>query len=153
MTPDEVERLLQIWKVPVVPEGTARVRGYDLETYRELAKQTECLDYDCAFGGDFCRYAEIGERGCCAECGATFGHWRKEAGALDAATLKVMAEQYDPEDGFWRTGIGCLLPRALRSPTCLYTICSDQKLSNEDKELLNRIRCGPETPGKRGFLE
>lgn len=139
---EEAEKLLSNWGITLVPEEAARVRGYDLYTYRSLAKQTGQIDYDCGFGDDFCRYAEIGDRGCCAECARTFGHWRKEAGALDKFSVNTMAEHYDPEDGFWRAGVGCLLARELRSPTCLYTICSDLKMSVEDKDLIARIRLG-----------
>ena len=139
---DEVEKILGNWNVALVSRDAARVRGHDLNTYRSLAKQTEHIDYDCSSGDYFCRYEEIGDRGCCAECASTFGHWRKESGALDELSAKTMAEHYDPEDGFWRADVGCLLPRALRSPTCLYTICSDLKMSVEDKDLLSRIRNG-----------
>ena len=138
----EVQKIFGKWGVAIVLEEAVRIRGYAIDTYKTLAKQTEYIDYDCRIGDEFCRYTEIGDKGCCAECACTFGHWRKEAGALDEGSLKTLAEYYDSVDGFWREGTGCLIPRALRSPTCLYTICSDLKMSVGDKDLLSRIRLG-----------
>lgn len=126
----------------IVPEGAARVHGFDLDVYRGLARETKDVDYDCDFRDGCCRARGPEDKNCCSECACTFGYWRREAGALDEATARAMAEAYDPQKGFWREGSGCLLPRELRSPICLYILCSDAKLSGGDRYLLDKIHHG-----------
>ncbi len=126
----------------IVPRGTARVRGFDLDVYRELAKQTENVDYDCRFRDGHCRSRGAGDKNCCSECACTFGYWRKDDGAMDEDTVRTMAGLYDKRTGFRREDSGCLLPRELRSPICLYILCSDAKLSGGDRYLLDKIHHG-----------
>lgn len=128
--------------ISLVPKEEARVRGYDPETYRELAKRTENVDYDCDFKNGICRGKVLGRNGCCMHCASTFGYWEKEDRGLDEETVKAMAEFYDSDKGFLRDGCGCILPREYRSPTCLYIFCSDAKMSGLDRELLYRIQFG-----------
>jgi hypothetical protein len=139
---EEVMSLLKSWNVAIVPRGEARVRGFDLDTYRGLAKQTGQVDYDCDFRDGCCRERGPGDKNCCSECARTFGYWRKEERALDEETVRTMAEHYDPRTGFKREDTGCLLPRELRSPICLYILCSDAKLSGGDRYLLHKIHYG-----------
>jgi hypothetical protein len=109
---------------------------------RGLAKQTEDVDYDCNFHDGCCRARGPGDKNCCSECACTFGYWRKEPGALDEETVRIMAEFYNERWGFRHEDSGCLLPRELRSPICLYILCSDAKLSGGDKFLLDKIHYG-----------
>ncbi len=139
---EEVMELLEQWGVAIVPKDVARVRGFDLETYWGLAKATEDVDYDCNFHDGCCRDRGPGDKNCCSECACTFGYWRREPGALDEATVRTMAEVYDLRTGFRREDTGCMLPRELRSPICLYILCSDAKLSGGDQYLLDKIHHG-----------
>jgi hypothetical protein len=139
---EDIKKLLAAWNVTIVPREEVRVRGFELDIYRELAKQTEDVDYDCNFKDGCCRDRGPGDKNCCSECACTFGYWRKEAGALDEATVRIMAEVYDPRRGFKREDCGCLLPRELRSPICLYVLCSDAKLTGGDRYLLDKIHFG-----------
>jgi hypothetical protein len=139
---EEVVGLLKSWNVAIVPPGAARVSGFDLATYRGLARETEHVDYDCNFKDGCCRERGPGMKNCCSECACTFGYWRKEPGALDEATVRIMAEVYDLRYGFRRENTGCLLPRELRSPICLYKLCSDAKLTGGDRYLLDKIHYG-----------
>ena len=139
---EELKDLLGKWEVAVVPKEAARVRGYGVDAYRRLARQTENVDYDCGFRGGVRRSRDAGGRECCSECAGTFGYWLHEDGRLDEDSLKKMAEYYDVRLGFRREGSGCQLPRELRSPTCLFIHCSDVKMSGEEKELLYRIHYG-----------
>ncbi len=142
---DELVKLLQRWKISVVPKESMRVRGHDVDTFRQLAKQTETIDYDCDFTKGYCDSPRaMGRDGCCVapKCAATLGYWRKEGNTLDSDTAQKLAIYYDPQKGFLREGAGCVLPRELRSPICLYLHCSDAKMSDDDKILLARIRYG-----------
>lgn len=139
---DELEKLLQGLNIAVVPKGLARVRGHDMDIYRALARQTGTIDYDCDFRNGECRSMASGDRVCCLKCAATFGYWCKEPAALDEDTVKTMARFWDARTGFMRDNAGCILPRELRSPTCLYIFCSDAKMSGADRELLYRIQYG-----------
>jgi hypothetical protein len=139
---DEFEQLLSRLNITVVPKDARRIRGYDVDTYRTLAKQTESIDWDCRSGDDFCRYLHVNGVGCCADCVDTCGHWQREGRMLDEDSAGKMAEYCDMRDGFCHDDRGCVLPRELRSPVCLYHICSDARMTEADKELLRKLSCG-----------
>jgi hypothetical protein len=138
----DLKKLLQERNITIIPKEAMRVRGFDMDTYRDLAKQTEKIDYDCDFHDGFCRGKAMGNSGCCHRCAGAFGYWYKEGNMIDEDTAEKMAEFYDETTGFLRDGVGCLLPRELRSPTCLYIYCSDEKMSGEEKALLLRLQYG-----------
>lgn len=137
----EFEMFLRGLGVAIVPKAAARIRGYAVDEYRELAGRTEGIDFDCSDGDGYCRYAHVREGACCLDCVDTCGHWQRER-ALDEESAHRMAPYCDASDGFCREGTGCILPRELRSPVCLYHVCSDARLTEDDKKLLRRIRCG-----------
>jgi hypothetical protein len=142
MDDDELKNVLRERNINLVPKEAMRVRGFDVDTYRKLAKQTESIDYDCDFRDGICRSLSAGGNGCCLKCVDAFGYWLKEGGAVDEDTANRMAEYFDEKTGFLRESTGCILPRELRSPTCLYIFCSDAKMSGEDRLLLYRIEYG-----------
>jgi hypothetical protein len=139
---EEFEQLLSRLGISVIPLEDRRIRGYDVRAYRRLAKRTEGMDFDCADGSSFCKYIHVRDGACCVDCVDTCGHWQREGRMLDEDSARLMAPYCDINDGFCREGTGCILPRELRSPVCLYHICSDAKLTDDDKEILRRIRCG-----------
>ena len=139
---EQFKDLLVKWNIGIVPKGEARVRGLALEVYRGLAKETGNVDYDCNFHDGHCRCRGAGDKNCCSECACMLGYWRKEIGALDEDIVRTMAGFYDARTGFRREDSGCLLPRELRSPICLYILCSDAKLSGGDRYLLDKIHHG-----------
>ncbi len=139
---DEFEQLLFSLGISIIPKDARRIRGYDVDTYRGLAKQTEGMDFDCADENSFCKYIHVREGACCLDCVDTCGHWQREGHMIDGDSARKMAEFCDIQEGFCRDGKGCILPRELRSPVCLYHICSDAKMTEEDKELLRKIKCG-----------
>ncbi len=141
---EEFVALLRSWGVAIVPKDAKRIRGHDVDTYRSLARQTEKIDYDCVFLNGNCNGRSMGSNGCCisTRCAVSLGYWRKECGTIDEDTVKKLAGYYDPKTGFLRDGQGCVLPRELRSPICLFLYCSDRKMSDDDKILLARIRFG-----------
>ena len=144
MRHDELEKLLHDWDIAVVPKGSKRIRGHDVDTFREMARQTGNIDYDCDFRNGRCQGRAMGGNGCCTPggCSLSLGYWRKEEGTLDEDTVKRLAPFYDAKNGFLKDGEGCTLPRELMSPTCLFTYCSDAMMSDEDKILLFRIQHG-----------
>ena len=139
---DDFLQVLSKLQITIVPKADHRIRGYDVDTYRSLAKQTERMDFDCAEGANYCRYLHVMPEGCCSSCIDTCGHWQREEKTLDEDSAQKMAEYCDPRDGFCRDDRGCILPRELRSPVCLYHICSDAKLTKEDKEILYKLEFG-----------
>lgn len=138
----DLKELLREGKITILPKEAMRVRGFDVDTFRELAERTAHVDYDCDFRDGTCRSQRTEDRSCCSKCASTFGYWRKEGEALDEDTMKALAGIYDDKTGFLRDGEGCILPRGLRSPTCLYIFCSDAKMSGHDRELLYKIQYG-----------
>jgi hypothetical protein len=56
---------------------------------------------------------------CCGGCANATGYLQHFAFS-DVATY---ASLFDENDGFWRAGTGCILPRELRSPTCVRHYC------------------------------
>lgn len=139
---EELKDLLKKWDIIIVSKGQQRVRGYNVDTYRKLAKQTENIDYDCDFNNGICQGRLMGHSGCCFRCAETFGYWTKEGGTIDEDSAQKMAGSWDVRTGFLREGEGCCLPRELRSPTCLYTFCSDEKMSGAERQLLFKIQYG-----------
>ena len=139
---EEFQQLLSKLNITIVPKDARRIRGYDVDTYRALAKQTEGIDFDCGDGEDYCRYLNIMPEGCCSSCVDTCGHWQREEHLMDEDSARKMAEYCDFRDGFCRDDRGCIIPRELRSPVCLYHICSDAKMTEAEKELLRKIEFG-----------
>jgi hypothetical protein len=138
----DLKKLLQECNITIVPKEAMRVRGFDVDAYRKLARDTERIDYDCDFRDGICRSLASGGHGCCMKCAGGFGYWAKEGGAVDDDTARRMAEYFEEKTGFLREGTGCILPRELRSPTCLYIHCSDAKMSGDERVLLYKIQYG-----------
>ncbi len=141
---DKLTGLLHQWKITVVPKESKRIRGYDVDSFRKMAKQTESIDFDCDFSNGNCSGRAMGGNGCCTAqgCSLSLGYWRKEGDTLDEDTVRKIAPFFDEKTGFVRDGEGCSIPRELRSPTCLVVHCSDLMMTDEDKILLARIRYG-----------
>lgn len=98
------------------------------DVWRRIAALTERVEFGCKFEGGRCH-----NRGsywptkklCCANCAVCFGHGSNFVHPDEA---EKVADLFDERDGFWREGAGCVLPRWLRSYTCLTHRCvSDEK--------------------------
>lgn len=140
------EELLQLVNYRPAASGKGIVKGYRFEEYRQLARATEQVDYDCDYHNGICTGRMYGAPNCCWQCASSFGYWGKEPGALDDATLSTFAGYFDARTGFLEEGYGCRLPRELRSPTCLYIYCSAERMSEADLELLGKIKNGRACP-------
>lgn len=116
------------------------INGWTFQEYRRLAALTEFYDYGCDFSDDgLCfRYRRPDMpkpddgicKCCCHSCYGSTGYLYKFPNEYEQ--IKIYAHFYkhhsnhwkDPENlGFWREGKGCILPRELRSPTCLTHMC------------------------------
>ncbi|OPY29821.1 MAG: hypothetical protein A4E28_00671 [Methanocella sp. PtaU1.Bin125] len=141
---EQVRELLRKWGITIVPKAAKRIRSYDVDTFRDMAKRTGQIDFDCDFSNGNCAGRAMGGNGCCTPdgCSLSLGYWRKEGGTLDEDTVRRISPFYDPKTGFLEDGMGCRLPRELMSPTCLVVHCSDLMMTDEDKILLAKIRYG-----------
>jgi len=146
-------------------------RPYQITPYwffrRALAKATKTIDYGCEFddkglcghrgkafkGTSKSKLDEIakGRRGrhptmcCCGGCFEAKGYFNELPASLDI--VKHIASLFNTKNrlGFWRKGKGCILPRSLRSDTCLLHRCTIKKMTLKDRfllELLNNGRSG-----------
>jgi hypothetical protein len=56
---------------------------------------------------------------CCGSCANTIGYLQH----FSFNEIKTYAKLFNEKDGFWRAGTGCILPRGLRSQTCVRHHC------------------------------
>lgn len=92
------------------------------------------INYGCDFNGyglcsSFRRQSESNQisatekklftRCCCAGCSYSTGYLY----FMDKVRIADYAKAFKEHDGFWRKGKGCVLPRELRSLTCLRHAC------------------------------
>jgi len=59
-------------------------------------------------------------RCCCVGCSDSIGYLRH----FNYEDLPLYADLYNTKNGFWQPGIGCTLPRSLRSSTCVGYHCA-----------------------------
>lgn len=112
--------------------------GWARDIYKKYARLTELIDYKCDFDeSGICverrRHKGTNEMCCCSGCATTVG-WNP---VLPKAKkdLKILAKFYSRKTGYWRSGKGCMLPRDLRSSTCLTHKCG-HKLNECEENLL-----------------
>jgi len=149
MRTDEFVRILLAQRISITyGYNIRRCPWFEYEEYAEL---TSLLDFGCSFKGDACaenglnlqrlKYYKHKRRtatsaadkeffsdtitklymaaSCCLSCRSAVGHFNN----VNGDTLTLLAEKFDAKSGFWRKGRGCLLPRKLRSTTCLTHYC------------------------------
>lgn len=111
--------------------------------YYAFARLTTKIDYNCNFNKDgFCRRTMLAKSkdrnvaNCCVGCNYSHGYRPTIKNKIE---LKFAIENFDRELGFWRKNNGCILPRSMRSLTCLVYICTDKE-SYAKKELLIDIQ-------------
>jgi len=131
-------------RVPT-PDWTplSRLPGPPLGVKKLIASMTRTVNYDCGFQNGRCkerRKADTERRGCCCgSCNHTCGYFNySEVQYLcsDLTDLRLVGSCFDNDTGFWRSGIGCIIPRHLRSGVCLSFNCSRDDLSAEELGLL-----------------
>lgn len=96
----------------------------DLDQYKKL---TEHFNYPCAFNEEgVCRECRD-SKCCCINCAFDVGYLKKIRDSVNR--VDEYASKFDKSYGFWRHGIGCILPRELRSTTCTAFVCNTARSS------------------------
>ena len=101
---------------------------------------TQYIDYNCRFNSEgICirrqRYTNPQPYNCCGGCASTAGHNRH---VPPEETLRELYPYFNKRSGFWRAGVGCTLPRRLRSRVCVLHHCVD--LSWQEQQFSNFVR-------------
>jgi len=108
--------------------------------WAEFAEFTRTVDFGCNFDckggcsgtrvGEWVDRGEKGTRGCCRDCARSHGYLDN----LPPGAGSEVRALYDEDKGFWREGIGCILPPGYRSGICLtYTCYARNRRSREDQ--------------------
>lgn len=110
--------------IPVV-YGTDPKKWKELLSYR---KQSENFDYDCRFDekGRCKNRSSVTPGGCCGGCFGSIGYLT----AIRTEDVLYYTSMFE-ETGFWRKDIGCILPREMRSCTCLAHNCNYTELGSK----------------------
>lgn len=111
---------------------------------RETRKLTDEINFDkiCQFDkGGFCSRENNGRRGssrtvmcCCESCKRNVGYLYQIP--KNVGIIKMYAENFDDETGFWREGKGCVLPREHRSRVCIKWVCHKEELLSDREKLI-----------------
>jgi hypothetical protein len=97
------------------------------KTWRNRAKKTEKIKYGCEIRQGECTYIRRYGRDnfskpevlCCGGCKYQHGY----LSTIPLGSAKIYNKLFSRKTGFWRKGIGCILPREMRSHTCLSCNC------------------------------
>jgi hypothetical protein len=116
-------------KTAIQRMGHGKLLPKDL--YQKVAKLTSKIKYGCYFDGNSCKSGVRDEMCCCSNCGFYFGHFHERFFGCSAHIDYIEEElfyyinKYQIKHGFWRKGVGCILPRKRRSITCLTHNCGE----------------------------
>lgn len=98
----------------------------DWKEWYKRANKTGELDYKCNFKNGTCKEARkypehslLTVGCCCTHCKSYKGYLEK----IETAELGTYLSLWNCRTGFFRKGKGCILPRRLRSKTCLQFSC------------------------------
>lgn len=120
------------------------------ETWEEretIAEKTAKIDFGCDFEGNTCRAMRENVRGCCCQsCNSRHGYLEK----IKPSAFNEILSLFDRVWGFWRPGVGCILPRKWQSPTCLFYACFSfmKKKDRQDLVQISKNAGNPDAIGK-----
>lgn len=143
-------------------------KGWAWGAQKRYAELTSLIDFECNFDeAGICKVYQprkTGPKGgkrskallhdlskcCCRGC------WRR-VGYLKAlpnhtSELSDIAELFNEETGFWRSGKGCVLPREYRSNTCLFHMCRRKPSKSRPGDPLELLRDMMRTPCEPDYL-
>lgn len=121
--------------------------GWPRVFFQKLAKRTEEVEYHCDIHENGCAntrangHSDFSGKCCCNKCYDKIGYYDELS--LEDAELLAPFYKESKKHGFWRPGKGCVIPRHLRSVTCITYTCSFIKVSYRDSLLLRAIDRGP----------
>jgi hypothetical protein len=115
---------------------------------KELKHSLRHVDYDCDFEDGVCvRVRNVKDEGrfvdpkgfwgcgcCCSMCAKSGGYFSN----MFETDAKKIVKQFRKTTGFWRKGVGCVLPHSLRSITCLNYKCMLEP-DDQNYKLINHI--------------
>src|ERR1700730_4162842 len=102
-------------KVSVAPDF-----GETWEEREAIAEKAAKIDFGCEFNGNTCRAMRETYRGCCCQsCNSRHGYLEK----IKPSAFNEFLSLFDRVWGFWRPGVGCILPRKWQSPTSVFYAC------------------------------
>lgn len=102
----------------------------DLERFMKLKQAINSIEFSCFKEGGKCALRPDGSVCCCGSCDTQFGHFASTDIIL-SQNIKIYNKLFFPKTGFWHKHKGCLLPKELRSITCITYNCE-----NSDKKLM-----------------
>lgn len=107
-----------------------------LETIKDIEFGCDFVDDECAAmrKREANRTHRTKSKGkiCCRACAHNVGYLKIKSADLPDEHLKF----WDPRLGFWRGGVGCTLPREIRSRRCNIYTCRDSNISDADRATL-----------------
>ena len=104
----------------------------------EHRRKTSEINFDCRITEKGCKSgSNRGPMCCCTGCSWNSGYLIRGNNLILDTDLPRYKEAWDEITGFWREKIGCILPRELRSTTCLLHYC--ELGSKEDFTLRSKI--------------
>ena len=90
------------------------------EEREAIAERTATIDFGCDFHRNTCRAMRENSRGCCCQsCNSSHGYLE----AIKPSAFNEILSLFDRVWGFWRPGVGCILPRKWQSSVCLFFAC------------------------------
>lgn len=110
-----------------------------LKNYKSLKLSTAHIEFSCFTSGTGkCRDRIKTGSGmcCCSECYHNKGYFDERCDILFESDIPTYNSLFDSELGFWRSGVGCMLPRELRSTTC---VCYNCESDDGKREMLYAI--------------
>lgn len=91
-----------------------------LNAFRKLKGFTKYIDFNCQINEDGgCKELTLSTRCCCSNCHDNAGFFR----IMIDKDISAYAKKFT-KLGFYRESKGCILPREMRSTTCLTTHCN-----------------------------
>lgn len=94
--------------------------GKTWEEREPIAEETARIDFGCDFKGNTCKAMRVNRRGCCCQsCNSSHGYLE----AIKPSAFNEILSLFDRVWGFWRPGVGCILPRKWQSSVCLLFAC------------------------------
>lgn len=98
-------------------------RGLSWKQYEARAAVLDNVNFDCQINSQglckrYQRHPNDGKN-CCSRCAASGGYLK----SIKPGTANEYAQLWDDYNGFWQEGKGCVLPRKMRSYTCLTYNC------------------------------
>lgn len=94
--------------------------------------ETAKINYECDFVDGKCKKTRLWKDyglktgSCCDGCAISRGYfeYHPNSNFMTRETFKTLAKLFDKTRGFWRPNRGCILPRWMRSRTCLGFNCA-----------------------------